>query len=100
MATKLGNAVTHHKELLLINLLDPSITWFCEVTSNIKYFISPFAPRPMATKRAKVVTCLEGLSVINSHNPLNMCSREVTWQIKNIISPMSQCLWPQDLSGW
>ena len=43
MVTKLGNVVTYHEELPLITLLDPLITWLCEVTIHIKYFISSLA---------------------------------------------------------
>ena len=39
MATKLGKVVTFHEELSLMKLLDPSITYFCEVA----YFTSPLA---------------------------------------------------------
>ena len=43
MAIKLGKVVVYHEELPLINLLDPSKTWFCKVTWHVKYFISPLA---------------------------------------------------------
>ena len=38
MTTNLGKVVTYHEELQLIKLLDPSITWFREVTWHIIYF--------------------------------------------------------------
>ena len=66
--------------------------WFCKVTWQIKYFLSPLV-LPMATKNGKVVTNCERLSPINLHNPLNMQSHEVTWKIENIISSLSRCLW-------
>ena len=99
-ANKLGKVVTHHEELPLKTLHDPSITWFCEVKWHIKYFISPYCTRPMATKHGKVVPLCEGHPPINSHNPLNMYSFEVTRQIKNSIFPLSQCLCLHDLQGW
>ena len=37
MATKLGMVVIYGKEVLFINLHDPSIRWFCEVKWKIKY---------------------------------------------------------------
>ena len=37
MATKLGRVVLYHKKLLIIKLHDPSITWFCKVTRQIKF---------------------------------------------------------------
>ena len=43
LATKLGKVVIYHEELLLIKLLDPSITCLYKVTWHVKYFISPFA---------------------------------------------------------
>ena len=43
MATKLGTVVIYHEELSLIKWLDPSITWFNEVTWHIKGFISVIA---------------------------------------------------------
>ena len=43
MATKLDKVVTYHKELQLIKLLDPSITWFYEVMLHIEYFAFSFA---------------------------------------------------------
>ena len=43
MATKLGKVLIYLEDLPLINLLDPSITWFCEVMRYIKYYISPLA---------------------------------------------------------
>ena len=43
MATKLGKVATDHEELPAMKLLDPSVTYFCEVTWYIKYFTSLFA---------------------------------------------------------
>ena len=39
MVTKLVRVVTYHEELLPINLHDPSMTWFCEVTVRVKWNI-------------------------------------------------------------
>ena len=41
MNAKLGRVVAYQKIVLVIKLHDPSITWFCEVTRQNKYFISP-----------------------------------------------------------
>ena len=38
MATKLGKVVAYNKELLIIKLHDPCITWSCEITWKIEYF--------------------------------------------------------------
>ena len=43
LAPKLGKMMTCHEELALIKLIGPLISWFCEVTRHIKYFISPLA---------------------------------------------------------
>ena len=43
IVTKLSKQMINHEEVPLINLHDPSITWFCEVTLQIKYNIPPFA---------------------------------------------------------
>ena len=43
MATKLGRFVTYYKELPPIKLQDPSVTWSCEVTWQIKNVISLLA---------------------------------------------------------
>ena len=39
MAIKVGRVVTYHEQLQVLKLLDPSVTWFCEVTliSNTLY---------------------------------------------------------------
>ena len=41
MANKIGRMVTYNEELPLVELHDPSIMWFCEVTLQIKHFLSP-----------------------------------------------------------
>ena len=100
MVTKIEKVVTYNEELLLIKLLGPSITLFCEVSWYIKCFISLLAIDqwpPNMTKWWLSVTWqsgtqCEGLPPINLSNPSNMCSWEVTWQI-NFISSLSQCLW-------
>ena len=43
MGTNFGKVVTYHKEVPLIKLPAPSITCLFEVTSHIKYFLSPLA---------------------------------------------------------
>ena len=43
VAAILDRMVTYNEELLVIKLHDPSVTWFYEITRQIKYFISPFA---------------------------------------------------------
>ena len=43
MDIKLGKMVTYHEELPLIKLLETSLTWFCEITLHIKYFVSALA---------------------------------------------------------
>ena len=43
MATKPITVVKYRKELPPINLHDPSMSWSCEVTWQIKYTISPSA---------------------------------------------------------
>ena len=73
-----------------------SITWFCEFSWQIKYFISPLALNQWSPN---MVTYREELPLINSNNPLNIWLRKVAWKIKNT-SPLSQCLWSQNLSGW
>ena len=109
MVSKLGKMVTYDEDLPLKNLSDFSITWLCEVTWHIRYFLSPLAtciyghqtwPPNMATIHGKEVTLLEGLPPINLYNLSSMCSFEVTWQVKNTISPLSQCIGSQDLPGW
>ena len=97
---KHNRVVAYNEELSLIKLHDPSITWFCEVTRQIRYFICPLALDPMDTKHGKAVTYSEGLSPINLHNPLNMWSIEVRWQIRNSTFLLSQCLWSPNSSGW
>ena len=99
MVTKLGKVVTYHEELPLIKLHDSLVTLLCEVTWQIKYFISCYINPIIATKHGKVVTYCERLPPINLNNPLNMCSCEVTWWIKNVTSPLSQWLWSQYLQG-
>ena len=63
------------------------------------YIIFIYIYRQMGTKNGKVVTYFERLSPANSQNSLNVWSRKVTWKIKNTF-PLSQCLWPPNLSGW
>ena len=94
MATKHGKVVTYHEEPHFKRLHDNSVTWFCEVMWEIRYFTSPIV------LDIKMVTLCEGHQPINSHNPLSMCSRAVTRQFKNTMSPLSQCLCSQDLPGW
>ena len=96
MATKLDRAVLYHKELLIIKLHDPSITWCCKVWGKSNFYVST-CYRSMVPNHGKVVTYCEGLPPTNSHKLLNMWSRNITGQIKKIISPLSQCLWSQSV---
>ena len=62
IATKFARVVTYFKGLPLIKLHYLLILWFCEVTSQIKYFISSLALDQMAAKNGKV-----GLTVRDFH---------------------------------
>ena len=84
MATNFSKVVTYHEELPLIELIDPSITWFFEFTWLMKYLISPNCYRPVTTNCSKMLTHYKGIPPVNSYNSLSMCLREVTWQIKSI----------------
>ena len=42
MTTKLGKVETYHEKLILISLLDPSVTYIFEVTGEV-YLISSLA---------------------------------------------------------
>ena len=53
MAIKLGKLVKYLKGLPLLKLLDLSITWFCEITRHMKYFISPHALYQLPPSMAK-----------------------------------------------
>ena len=53
MTTTPGKMVTYNEELPLLELLDPSATWFCEVNWHIKYSISPLAPEQLPLNMAK-----------------------------------------------
>ena len=54
MATRPGRVVTYNKKLPIIKLHNPSITWFCEVMWQIRYFkfllLYIYNTRPMITK--------------------------------------------------
>ena len=54
IATKLGRVVTYFEELSLIKLHRPSIRWFCEVTWQIKYFLSSFPLDKWSPNMAKL----------------------------------------------
>ena len=43
MANKLGRVVTYNNELPFTKLHHPSIEWFCGITRQIQYFVSPSA---------------------------------------------------------
>ena len=53
MTTTPGKMVTYYEELPLLELLDPSATWFCEVNRHIKYSISLFAPEQLPLNMTK-----------------------------------------------
>ena len=95
-ATKLGRMVTHHEGLQLITSLDPSITWPCEDTWQIKYFTYPLVLwTPMDSKHDRKVTYCKGFPPIKSHNPwntLNHFKHVVTWNnVVNWIGYISIC---------
>ena len=98
MSTKLGKVVTYNEELLLIKLVNSTITWFCEVTWQIS-------------------TLYLYLLETNGHqtwqgvkSPWGASTYKFIWFFKHLFmrgprdklktSPLLQCLWSQDLSGW
>ena len=75
MATTLDMVVTYSKEVSFINIHNPSIWWFGEVTWKIKYFIFPLAldmARWWLTRRV--------------YSTLGQC--EVMWQFEKFICPL------------
>ena len=91
MVTKLGRVVTYLEELPFIKLHHPSITRFCKITWQVKYFIST-STRLMAINHGKVVTYRERLPPINSHVYVKSHG-------KLKASPLSQWLCSQNLPG-
>lgn len=66
MATKLDEEVTYPEELPLTKIYDPSVTWSCEITWHIKYFLSP-----LALKAAKLKATQCGASTHKFIQPFN-----------------------------
>ena len=54
----------------------------------------------MATKPGRVVTYDKKNSLVMSDDPLITWSCEVTWLIRSLLSPLSQGLWPSNMTGW
>ena len=54
----------------------------------------------MATKLGRMKTYLDGLLSPKSYESLITWSCEMAWQTKATISPLSECLWPPNLTRW
>ena len=67
----------YNAELPSITSQGPSLMWSCNVTGNIRCYISTTTGH-FATKLSKVVPYYEKLPHIKSHNPLNTWSPEIT----------------------
>ena len=98
MVTKLRRMVTFYERLSPIKSHNPSIMWSSEIKWQTKPIISTLA-MPADTR---VVG--RWLTLRRSHTYSNMVfwSREhceVTWKFEKSISPLSQDLWPLNLTG-
>ena len=92
MAIKLGNVVTYLEGLLFEKLNYPLITWFCEITWQIK-------------NTSILLQCVKSTNVpawppIKSYDLWNKRLRRVAWQIKYQISPLAEDLSVQMEARW
>lgn len=63
-----------------------------------KYYIST-TTIPMGTKYCRVLTYHDEFQPIKWHDSLIRWSFETMWQTKDIIFPLSECLYPPNLTG-
>ena len=101
MATKPGKVVTHNGGFPTVKsyewCFDRVVLWDHVAKKN--HYISIVAV-PMTIKYDRMITYCQGLLLISSCDPLVRRFCKIPWQTITIISPLSQCLWPPNLSGW
>ena len=129
MTIKLGKMATYFEGFLPIMSLEPLITWSGKIMWQIKTITTPLLQslwppnwqddslpwgpptgqiktiisllkESMSTKPGRTVNYRKGLLPIQSHDPLITWSSKIMWQTKTNIFPLSQCLWPPNLTGW